>query len=87
MSVTQTLFPVKMDNVLQKKLELGNYFLENGTAFPPAVGADTVFLSMCLVQSRADEWTWILLLPWLKPVTRQTNSDVLPEQHYNVNNT
>ena len=63
------------------------YFLQNGIAFPSAIGAGIFLLSLSLVQSRVDEWTWILLLPWLKPVTQQRDFGVLPEQHYNVNST
>lgn len=62
-------------------------FFQNEISLPSIIGADNFLLSLSLIQSRVDEWTWILLLPWLKAVAQHRDSGVLPEQHYNVNGT
>lgn len=62
-------------------------FFSNEITLPSVIGASNFLLSLSLIQSRVDEWTWILLLLWLKAVVQHRDSGVLPEQHYNVNGT
>lgn len=56
------------------------FFFQNEITPPSIIGADNFLLSLSLIQSHGDEWTWVLLLPWLKAVTQHRDSGMLPER-------